>query len=51
MIPKPIVPEREQTYDVKIEDIEKILSENYTEEGSARRTTEKFKKLLEELGK
>lgn len=51
MIPKLITTEREKSYDVKIEDIEKILSKNFTEKGSAQRAAEKLKKLLDDLGK
>ncbi len=47
MIPKLIMPKRERSYDIKIEDVEKILSKNYTEEGSAQRAAEKLKKLLD----
>ncbi len=49
MIPKLITPEREHSYDIKIEDVEKILSKNYNEQGSAQRATEKLKKLLDSL--
>ncbi len=49
MIPKLITPEREQSYDIKIEDVEKILSKNYMESGSAQRAAEKLKKLLDSI--
>lgn len=46
MIPELITNKREKSSEVKIEDVEKILSKNFYESGSAQRATETLRKLL-----
>lgn len=41
--------ESEKSYDIKIEDVEKVLDKNYYEQGSAQRATEKLIQLLDSL--
>ncbi len=51
MIPKLIKSETEKSFDVKIEDVEKVLSENYYKEGSAQKSLEILKSLLAAVDK
>ncbi|MBR2967553.1 MAG: hypothetical protein IKC35_02090 [Clostridia bacterium] len=41
--------EAEKHYDIKIEDVEKVLDKSYYEQGSAQKATAKLKELLDSL--
>lgn len=49
MIPKREINEREATFDIRIEDVEKVLNKNYKESGSADRAVAKLKKILDDM--
>lgn len=47
MKPICILREREQSFDLKIEDVEKVLDKDFFQKGSVHDALEKLKKLLE----
>ncbi len=40
--------QKEQSFDIKIEDIEKILDKDFTQKGSVKNALEKLKRILDQ---
>lgn len=49
MIPKRIESEKEQQFNLKIEDVQKLFDKDYVQSGSADKALNQLKKILDEL--
>ena len=49
MQPKCDISEPEVSFDIKVEDVEKVLGKNYNEKGSADKAVKRLKQILDKM--